>query len=368
MTAATFAEPSAPAIAGAGGCDARGAAPAARIEWLDAVRGGGIVLVVAGHALGGLIDSPLGAGQGAMRTAFFAIYTFHMPLFLMLAGLLVTGRIGRGARAFVRGLLPTLVWPYFLWSALQFSLIFALGALVNRPAGAFWPTILALPWRTVSQFWFLYALFWMHLVAALVVSRGGTRALLALGLVLKVTAALVPLDVTVKLVAGNLVWYALGASIGLGGAERIVRAVPAYWLIIVLPLLTLGLAALALMAVGPGFGQARLAAASSPEIANFAWRLPAVPAALAGCLGVVALLSRAEGTAAEMLQYMGQRTMAIFVLHVIFVAGPRIVLTRSGLIADPVLLLPVLIGAGLAGPLLIERMLRPLGLQRLLGF
>lgn len=343
-------------------------APSARVGWLDAARGGGIVLVVIGHALGGLIDSPLGAELGIMRSAFFAIYTFHMPLFLLLSGLLVAGRVKRGAGAFVKGLLPAVVWPYFLWSTLQFSLIFALGTLVNRPAAAFWPIILALPWRTVSQFWFLYALFWMHILAALVIPRGGPRALLALGLALKLLAAVVPLDVTIKLIANNLAWYALGAWLGLDGAARIVRVFPAFWRNLVLPLLALELVALALTSIGPWFGQVRLAAATSPEIANFAWRLPAIPAALAGCLAVVTLLSRAEGRAAEMLHYLGQRTMAIFVLHVVFVAGARIALVRLHLISDPVLLLPLLVAAGLAGPLLAERALRPLGLQRLLGF
>ena len=103
-----------------------------RIGWLDSARGLGIILVVIGHALGGLIDSPLGDGQDTFRRIFFAIYSFHMPLFFLLSGLLVTQRLERGAAPFARALLPTIVWPYFLWSVIQFSLIFALGNLVNR--------------------------------------------------------------------------------------------------------------------------------------------------------------------------------------------------------------------------------------------
>src|SRR4029079_13073257 len=100
-----------------------------------------------------------GGPLGGFRQALFAIYTFHMPLFFLLSGLMVEPRLARGARHFIGRLLPTVVWPYLLWSVLQFSAIALMGSLVTRPAGPWWPTILALPWRPVSQFWFLHALF-----------------------------------------------------------------------------------------------------------------------------------------------------------------------------------------------------------------
>lgn len=154
---------------------ANAAEPPARMVWLDRAKGLGIVLVVTGHALGGLIDSPLGAGLTGFRAALFAIYTFHMPLFLFLAGLLVRPRLERGRSAFLRALAPAVVWPYFLWSIVQFSVIWTLGSAVNRPAGPWLPAVLALPWRPQAQFWFLYALFWMHLSAAALVPRWGGR-------------------------------------------------------------------------------------------------------------------------------------------------------------------------------------------------
>jgi len=104
-----------------------------RIHWLDSARGIGIILVVFGHALGGLIDSPFGINQNTFRQMFFAIYTFHMPLFFLLSGLLVTKRLAKGQGPFLRALLPTIVWPYFLWSVIQFTIIYGLGTLVIAP-------------------------------------------------------------------------------------------------------------------------------------------------------------------------------------------------------------------------------------------
>lgn len=339
-----------------------------RLAWIDAARGLGIVLVVAGHAMGGIIDSPMGTGQTALRQAFFALYTFHMPLFLVLAGLLVPDRVQRGRGAFVRGALRSVAWPYFLWSAVQFTAIFAAGSLVNRPAGAFWPVLLALPWRTVSQFWFLYALFWMHLIAVLVLPRGKAAGLLVLGIAAKLLVAVVPLDITVRLVANNLAWYALGAWLGTARLHGLLAALAVPVRALALPA-GAALAGAATIALLPLLVPDRpLALASSPELASLAWRLFAIPAAVLGAGAVLGLATLPCITGAGWLVLLGQRSMAIFILHVLFVAGTRIVLLRAGLIDGALPLLAVLIVAGLAGPLLAERALRALRLGRWLGF
>lgn len=338
-----------------------------RIGWIDRARGLGMALVVAGHAAGGLIDSPLGADQTALRWLFFAIYLFHMPLFFLLSGLLVGERVAADRGGFLRGLLPGVVWPYFLWSTVQFTVIVAMGSLVNRPAGAWLPTLLALPWRTVSQFWFLYALFWMHLAAGLLLPCFGKGALLALGVGLKLLVAFVPVDVSVKLVANNFVWYALGAALGTGGMDRVLalggggsRAV------------SVAVVAVFTGSLGISFhtAGAEFALTSSPALANAAWRLGAFPAALAGVWLVLRLAASgmASGRAGSAAAALGRRTMAVFVLHVLFIAGLRIVLVRLGWAGGAWPLMVPLVVAGIAGPLVVERVLRPLRLRRVLGF
>ena len=68
------------------------------------------------------------------------------------------------------------------------------------------------------------------------------------------------------------------------------------------------------------------------------------------------------------LAEIGRLTMPIFLLHVLFIAGCRIVLARFAHLTNPAVLLVILVAAGLIGPLLTERVLRPLKLQRWLGF
>ncbi len=339
-----------------------------RISWLDSARGLGIILVVIGHALGGLIDSPLGDGQEMFRHAFFAIYTFHMPLFFLLSGLLVTQRLERGAGAFARGLLPTIVWPYFLWSVIQYSLIFALGNLVNSPAQSYWPTILALPWNAVSQFWFLYALFWLHVLAMVLIPRIGREGFVLLALALKAVVLVVALPVAVKLVGNHVLFYAIGVWLAPQGIEALLLHRRLLVRALVIPLVAVLLIAATLAAV-PHFGaDTPLFGASSPEIANLAWRFPGTAAAIFGVAGLLGIASIPALAESHWLAALGRLTMPIFLLHVMFIAGARIVLIRLGLVSDVWVLLSLIVISGLIGPLLAERVTRRLGLNRWLGF
>jgi len=339
-----------------------------RIAWIDAARGLGILLVVIGHALGGLIDSPLGAGQDGFRRAFFAIYTFHMPLFFLLSGLMITKRLEKGAWTFAKGLLPAIVWPYFLWSVVQYTLIYALGSLVNNPAEHYWPTILALPWNTVSQFWFLYALFWMHVLAIVLLPRIDREGFVLLALALKALVLILALPVAVKLVCNHLLFYAIGVWLAPAGLEKILLRHGSPIKAVVLSFLAV-LVITATIAAVPDYGRdLPLLTASSPEISNLAWRFPAMTAGIFGVAAVLAVASLPSVASAKWLSFLGRMTMPIFVLHVMFIAGTRIVLTKLGLVTDPAILLVILVVVGMAGPLIAERIIHRLELKRFLGF
>lgn len=339
-----------------------------RIDWLDSARGIGIVLVVIGHTLGGLIDSPIGAGLGAFRALFFSIYTFHMPLFFLLSGLMVPHRLERGTVPFLRGLLPSLVWPYFFWSVVQFTVIYALGSAVNTPVKQYWPVVLSLPWYTFSQFWFLYALFWLHVLAALVVPRYGAGGLVLLALALKALAPVLLLPVAVRLVCNHALFYAIGTMLGPDGLMRVAVERRVAERAALCPALA-ALALTATLIALPRFaGEVDCAAVSASMLANVAWRFPALGAAVTCTIACIALASLPGLAGNGLLGMLGRLTMPIFVLHVMFIAGTRIVLMRLAHVDNPWVLAPVLVLAGLAGPLIAERALRPLGLKRILGF
>jgi len=140
---------------------------------IDALRGLAIVLVVAGHAAINASVAAPGAdtlvlgGNPVARTVALSwfvngIYTFHMPLFAFVSGVVTFGREGTPARLLSRRAVNLLV-PYASWLVI-YSLLFAGGT-----ANALKNVALGLVSSSASnELWFLYALFECFLVFTVV--------------------------------------------------------------------------------------------------------------------------------------------------------------------------------------------------------
>jgi fucose 4-O-acetylase-like acetyltransferase len=343
-----------------------GTAARSRIDWLDAAKGIGILLVVFGHALGGLIDSPMGAGLDRYRQVFFLIYTFHMPLFFLLSALLVAPRLEADRAGFTRTLFTRIAWPYFLWSAIQAGVIVGLGGLTNQQGGEWLPTVLQLPWKTVSQFWFLHALFLLHVTALILFRPLGPVAYLLFGLSLAALPHLVPLPEVLRLAAGQGVFYGLGVALGTAGVAQAFIERPR-WAKLGLLVLAAVLAVVALHAAPRYLPELPLLTAKAAGIARLAWQPEVLPAAIAGTGAAIGLGSLATGPLGRLLAFLGQRSMAIFILHVMGVAGTRIILSSVFGIREPAVILPLSFAVGLVGPLVFYELARRAKLNRILG-
>ena len=91
---------------------------ASRIVWIDVARGIGILLVVVGHTLRGLVSARIVDSSSTTQFVDRLIYSFHMPLFFVLAALFVN-RQAKSPRAILTAKVRTLVYPYFVWSILS---------------------------------------------------------------------------------------------------------------------------------------------------------------------------------------------------------------------------------------------------------
>jgi fucose 4-O-acetylase-like acetyltransferase len=342
-----------------------------RYQWLDAAKGIGILLVVAGHACGGVIDARLPFDGWPVRQLFMGIYVFHMPLFFLLSGLLVERRVRRGRAKFLESIVTRILYPYVIWSVIQFSCIYAASGLVNAPPGDFWTQILLIPIRPVSQFWFLAALALMHAMSLLVLPRFGMMAMLLLSFVVR---SLTDLGYVPGVLgeAGQLFpYYALGVLLGPVGIETLVlrhRHGAQEWLTYVaaLALLVVTTAGV-LAAIGLTDPSADLPWIPAAAMAHDAWAMISFGAALAMTAAVVMLADRSTGVSRTVLAYLGRMSLAIFILHILFIAGLRIVLSKLLHIDDVAIILPVIVVAGLAGPLAAATLLDRLHLARVLG-
>lgn len=337
------------AAAATGAARAHAAGTAERAAWVDAAKGVGIVAVVIGHAIDGLLSARLIDAGSAWHGLWYWLYTFHMPLFFLLAGLFIEHRVARGRAGFLAANLPRLVWPYLLWSTVQLAVIGLLAGVVNKPEPFTAARVAALLWAPVSQFWFLHCLFVLHLAAALVLPRLGRAALLAIALALLPLPALWDLPYAIAQPCRFAVFYALGVLLAALPPPQPQRdSQPA-------PMLVAALVASLLLT-------AQAQAAQVPT-----WSVQSLPAALAG-VAMVGLLCRQPWLhRARALQAIGRYSMAIFLLHVFFVAGMRIGLRRVAGIEDPQIILALATLAGVAGPMGVAAAARRLRLDALLG-
>lgn len=134
--------------------------------WVDYARGIGILLVVYGHVARGVFNAGMLPDAYSFGLVDSVIYSFHMPLFFFLAGIFFFDSLQKyGAAGLIREKLASVAYPYLVWSLLQGGIEAALSAYTNTHTGM--GEVLSLLWRPRAQFWFLYVLFLVYVLAAL---------------------------------------------------------------------------------------------------------------------------------------------------------------------------------------------------------
>lgn len=305
-----------------------------RIVWPDIARGIGIVLVVIGHALGGMLAGGQIASGSALDLVFFTIYSFHMPLFFVLSGMFVPDSLSRGRPGFVRTALRRIAYPYFVWGFIQLATIVALGQMVNAPQQASPMLFVSMIWSPPSQYWFLYALFAFQIATVLFDRYANVTVMLWVALAARLLPEFLELPDIVQASLRNWLYFAFAVRFAslirdsaaghrtTGGA---LAALAVAWI-----------AAVFLSGWGGGY--------LSP------WNLPA---AVLGTWLVFRIAQLPGLPGAGLLAALGRRSMPIFLTHVLIVAGIRIVSVSVLKIADPYLILPVAVLAGLAIPVVL---------------
>lgn len=334
------------------------ATPRQRIAWIDAAKGIGIVLVVIGHVEAGLASAHMMEGP-AWTWFYYGLYTFHMPLFFVLAGLHVPRELARGTSRFLRDKLVRLAYPYVLWSLVQGVLMMELSSSTNSTVGL--GDLLGVGWRPMWQFWFLYALSLCHLAVAVAGLRRPVLVSLAvasmlLSLYLPGGIATQTLHSLTFFVAGILLsprWLARPP----GPSGTVAAAMYAVLAMILLPM-TIYVAG---REVG---GQSYMALTGLPASASGLWDLP--PAAI-GIAAVVLIARILKGPVLRGFVVLGNVSMTIFVLHIIAASGMRIIMTKLGVPQDPLLYLIVCTTVGIAVPTFTHFTLERLHLLSALG-
>lgn len=159
-----------------------------RLAWIDYARGIAILLVVYRHVFEGIKRSGAQVQDFMyLENANIIFYSFRMPLFFILSGVFIGASLAkRTLSSFITNKARGILYPYFLWGAIQITLQLVMAGYVNadRKISDFL-YLFYLP-REVEQFWYLYTLFNVTILYAFlrVKLRLRVTAQLCLGIIL----------------------------------------------------------------------------------------------------------------------------------------------------------------------------------------
>ncbi|MEM0905750.1 MAG: acyltransferase family protein [Pseudomonadota bacterium] len=316
---------------------------------IDIARGIAMILVVFGHALVGIVAA--GDATATNRFLLLMIYSTHMSLFFLISGLLSQSFSRASWQKSGQSILFRMIWPYFLWSFILYTAHYVMNQYTNTQIDHY--NVVSIFWQPPAVMWFLYVLF-IAMLLRKALSPLPDAALAAIGVLVILTSYAIGPPQELRFVGVFLVAAALGLQrypITLG----------------VMPV-TVSALIMAITAV-LAWGEA-VAWAEAPVRAYPAFEWIYLPALFAGPILLTrasAALSKLGGWLANALVFVGQRTMAIFVTHILITAGSRIAL---GLVGIDNLLLALIVGTvlGVGLPLIAAVVAERLRIAPLLGW
>lgn len=310
-----------------------------RLGWVDVAKGVGILLVVYGHVARGMHAAGVGLPESLFAVLDKIIYGFHMPLFFVLSGLFFRLSYSKlGAKGLLASKFDTIFYPYLLWSLIQGFLEIMGGGFKNtvtHPAD-----VVSVLWNPRAQFWFLYSLAISFALAVVffVLERSGRGYLFGF---LSIVCFFMP-NTGVRLVdltGAHLIYFYLGSQLGIDRFSGC--KVDTFWALLFVAIA----AASHFVAVRVDFGLI--------EVERF-WDFVVACASIAAVVCVSKVLPR---RASVVLSALGRNSMPVYLMHIIFSGGVRIVLDRFLGVSDPILHLVFGVFFGVAGPLCVNMFL-----------
>lgn len=307
-----------------------------------------MLLVVFGHALIGA--STNFESTQLSRFLLIVVYGVHMPVLFVLTGGMCGRLIVQPLPSFTRHMLSRIVWPYLLWSNLLLATHFMLSEYTNRALATYAPWRIL--WNPPAVMWFLYVLLIALLIRRALGSAPRRIVVIAGGLFLIFPYIYEPPVPNFRFVG----LFLLASTISLTDLRQ-VQFRYVVWIC----------AAVAAIMIYFAWFEAR------EEINGYpADQFRYLPAMLISPVLIFAsakalTLKRPKSSILALLRMIGRHSMAVFVLHILFTAGTRIVLVALG--ADSLWFVTLTATClGLAGPLALALLARNLRISSALGW
>ncbi len=315
-----------------------------RADWVDYGKGIGIILVVYGHLLSSGFHAGINIPEHFFRLSDSIIYGFHMPFFFLLAGIFVESSLQkRGIKIYLIDKFSRIAYPYFVWSVLQVGVEVIFSNQTRH--GTNLENLLAIPYRPWGQFWFLYALFIMHITFALT-SRFGKYST-ALILILAAVLYFYPLSVGIAGLYGfsiYFIFFVMGIILKKTLLDAEKYNLPLGFILL-----------LFLILIGSGYlifeyqiKPVRLSGGNHPFYFLYLAALGTT-----ACIGLSQYL--AKKNTAQFLKTLGTYSLQIYLAHMLAGAGIRMVLLNVFGIQNWVVHIIIGVGFALTAPIFLQK-------------
>lgn len=320
-----------------------------RTAWVDNAKGMAIMMVVVCHTINGLILAGIlhrPVPVWAFLNDFF--YTFQVPVFFLVSGLFAQRSLAKyGSRDFLKRKVGTLLYPYVVWQSIQIVLMIIAEGWANHLTD--FRQLLLTPVLPYMQYWFLYVLFLVGAVYVALEKAGfSTRWMLVISLLMYAVSWIPvhipwpPLVFTLR----HFFYFSLGLSL-----SRV--------------LLTNSISDQIPTASGILFGVILLGITAC--LVHFGWGYTSplrILGATTGMAGVVFLsfaLPRIPG--AGIISRVGVRSLEIYVVHVICIAGVRGALISVFHVDQPLIHILAGITGGIVSGILSYQLFTAIGID-----
>jgi fucose 4-O-acetylase-like acetyltransferase len=278
--------------------------------WADVAKGLAILLVIINHTGEGIYNAGIARRTTSWMHFHDICYTFMVPVFFVLSGSFSQMSQKHTMRIRVRQLASGLIYPYALWSIIQATLTIVTQAGNTRPEWSDLPGILLNGWM---QFWFLHCLVLITIWDIL--SRYFEVTILARLCASFALAVLMIIGIALPwqlgAVANHLVYYEVGVFLASKMAFNVMMDRKHSFFL----------------------GSTALLAAFYCADASYGNRFQ-ILGALAGIVMIGAssmIIATRQGRISKSLGFLGEYSLQIYVLHVIFAAGTRVFLLKMGI-------------------------------------
>lgn len=281
---------------------------------LDIVKAFAIITVVIGHCI------QYGSGLTYFSERLFyennifkIIYSFHMPLFMIVSGYLFAFSIKKDWRVNVKRKIKSLVLPVFIWSIV----LFLYQALIGGNLAPLISTCCKFFVSFITNLWFLWAVFWCSCVVLFVYKVFDNR-LIVYALIFFVLF-FVPDGYNLKLYKFMYPYFIFGFLYNLYGISSKIEYIYKKWIV----LLTLGCIYWGLLSLHStdSFIYTSGHCINGRLISQFCIDIYRYVLGFVGCAFFILLFYKLQNRLKAItpaLMYIGKRTMGIYVISDIF--------------------------------------------------